>query len=81
VHHSNNCEVFRGLWVSIFYPFELDWVMPKMLKELLASWRCQFRSMEDGLSILIVDVFEENVMLRNTKTMREQCYCVRVKSC
>lgn len=38
------CEVVRELWVLIFCLFSIEWVMPRRVVELLASWRGQLGS-------------------------------------
>jgi hypothetical protein len=38
------CEVVRELWVVFFRLFGVEWVMPRMVIELLASWRGQLGS-------------------------------------
>jgi hypothetical protein len=37
-----HCELAIDLWVLVFCLFGIDWVMPKWVVELLASWRGQF---------------------------------------
>jgi hypothetical protein len=38
-HLLHHCEVTRELWVLIFHLFGVEWVMPRRVIELLASWR------------------------------------------
>jgi hypothetical protein len=37
-HLLLHCAVARGLWYAFFARFGLCWVMPRSIKELLASW-------------------------------------------
>lgn len=43
-HILLHCEVARELWGSIFRLLGVDWVMPRRVMELLATWRCQLGS-------------------------------------
>jgi hypothetical protein len=38
-HLLLHCEVARELWTLIFLLFEVEWIMPKRVIELLACWR------------------------------------------
>jgi hypothetical protein len=34
-----HCEVAIELWILIFHFFKVEWVMPRIVIELLAYWR------------------------------------------
>jgi hypothetical protein len=54
-HLLLHCKVARELWVSIFHHFSVEWVMAQRAVELLASWKCQFESLEDGSFVVHLD--------------------------
>jgi hypothetical protein len=41
-HLSLHCEVARDLWSYILTLFGVEWVMPRMVLELLTSWGASF---------------------------------------
>jgi hypothetical protein len=41
-HLLLHCEVARDLWSYILTLFGVEWVMPRMVMELLSSWGASF---------------------------------------
>lgn len=46
-HLLLHCLVARELWHMVLSLFEVHWVMPSSVKELLASWMGKFSSVKE----------------------------------
>ncbi len=49
-----DCEYSKELWSLFFYLFEVQWVMPYTILEVLASWKVRFVRRGNGVLLCLM---------------------------